>query len=201
MRLLWLWNSATAPFSAQQLPGRGLFRGSPGEAGPGGKAGNAGERDPPPPLRKGKKGPSARARALGSRPLAALTSAPSLLPFPRRDAARPRHPARSAPSRPGEPFLPPPAGPVPRSPAHRPEAARRTRRRGAPFPQPRPSPPPVGDGSPRAEPDAQEPDPARLLARPARVRGRKQLRPEAHRLPPASPGREHAQSSPRELPS
>lgn len=168
MRLLWLWNSATAPLSAQQLPGRGLFRGSPGEAGPGGKAANAGEKDPPPPLRKGKKGPSARARAraLGSRPLASLTSAPSLLPFPRRDAARPRHPARSAPSRPGEPFLPPTTGPVPRSPAQRPEAARRARRRGAPFPQPRPSPPPVGDGSPRAGPDAQEPDPARPPARP-----------------------------------
>ncbi|XP_043340400.1 uncharacterized protein LOC122679668 [Cervus elaphus] len=55
------------PLSAQQLPGRGLFRGSPGEAGPGGKAVNAGERDPPPPLRKGKKKDRASAPALSAR--------------------------------------------------------------------------------------------------------------------------------------
>lgn len=162
----------SCPLSAQQLPGRGLLWAAPVKRA-GWQGCQHGERDSPPPLKKGKdRGPAPA--PLSSRPLALLTSAPLLLSFPRRDAARPRRTARSAPSRPGEPFLPPPAGPAPRSPAQRPEAARPAGRRGARFPS---LSPPRGDSATGARGPGSLPGSQTPPARSAGLRGRKQADP------------------------
>lgn len=153
------------PLLNNSCPATASFRGQPGEAGAE-VASWLLSKDPPPALRKGKKDrrprPRSRLSPAGCAHLRALAS-----PLPRRDAARPRHPARSAPSRPGEPFLPPPAGfssPQPCAPPRGCASDAEARR-----PQPRPSPPPVGDGA-RRPASAQEPGPpACPPARPVRA--------------------------------
>lgn len=185
----------SCPLSAQQLPGRGLWV---APANPAGRRGcKHGERDSLPPLqnRNDRECLCSRRSARASRAL--LTSAPLLLSFPRQDAARPRA-ARSAPSRPGEPALPLPAGPAPRSPAHRLEAARLAARRGARSTSlvPLRGQSAVGASGPGRLPSGQTPP-----ARPPGLLGAQDGEPDAHRASPTGPGREHAQSLRRELPS
>lgn len=121
MRLLWLWNSAAAPLSAQQLPGRGLRAAPVKRAGRRGCQHGGGHS--PPPLQETEDRVPVPA-PLGSRPpgSAHLRALAPLLPSPGREGALPL------------PLPPPPAGPAPRSPAHRPEAARPGWRRGARLP-------------------------------------------------------------------
>ena len=176
----------SCPLSAQQLPGRGLLWAAPAKRA-GWQGCQHGERDSPPPLRKGEDRVPAPA-PLSSRPLAPLTSAPLLVSFPRRDAAGARRTAhgaqralaacRTLPAAAGWPGAPQPCA-APRGCASGWEARR-------PLPQPQPSPRRVGGGggSPGAKP--------RPLARPACGGASSPTR-----RPPglaASPGREHAQS-------
>lgn len=192
MRLLWLWNSAAAPLSAQQLPGRGL-RAAPAQR-PRGRAVSTGKGIRCLRRESGTSGGRARACPPGSARLGALAP---LLPSPGRGqtpaqrTARPRGPESA-------PRPPPAAPPSPRAPrsrrppesvlgaggcpaARRPALPARTHPgAGAPRSQrpPEAAPPVVGA---RSRPAARPPNPAR----PPGLWGAQAAAPGAHR--PRSP--------------